>query len=78
MNTNSPALTETPDYQKILAKRLADPDTAKSLVGLLDRIDTVETALSGLEELINIMPEMMLSVQHVPRGSAHEHSRFHP
>lgn len=63
MNTNGPALTETPDYQKILAERLADPDTAKSLVGLLDRIDTVETALSGLEELIKKMPEMMLSVQ---------------
>jgi hypothetical protein len=58
-----PNVAEAPDYQKLLAERLADPGTARSLLGLLDRIDTVETALSGLEELIRKMPEMLHSVQ---------------
>jgi len=56
--------SSTPDYQKILAEKLSEPETAKSLVQLLDRIDTVETALSGLEEFIKKAPEMMLSLQH--------------
>lgn len=55
--------TNLPGYQQILADKLAEPETAKALIGLLDRIDTVETALSGLEKMLNKMPVMMDSVQ---------------
>lgn len=63
MSHQNGTATAEPDYQKILAERLAEPETAKSLVGLLDRIDTVETALSGLEEMMEKLPAVIASAQ---------------
>jgi len=54
---------DLPDYQQLLTKKLAEPETAKSLLNLIDRLDTVETALSGLEEMMNKLPQLIDSLQ---------------
>lgn len=54
---------EIPDYQLLLSKKLAEPETAKSLLNLIDRLDTVETALSGLEEMLQKLPQLIDSLQ---------------
>lgn len=67
MYSENGTLTEAPDYQKMLAERLAQPETAKALIGLLDRIDTVETALSAAEEVLTKLPEIVQSMQEESR-----------
>jgi tetratricopeptide (TPR) repeat protein len=56
-------VSETPDYQQILAERLKEPETAKHLVQLLDKLDTIDAVISGMEEFMRKAPEMLLSIQ---------------
>ena len=74
---------ESPHQKRVseglaLLEKLSDPDVSRSLNRLLDNIDSVETVVSGLNELTQRGPELADSVAHEsPYGkSLNEASRL--
>ncbi|GEM_PF-3208196 len=54
----------SPALPTALTERLQDPDISHTLARLLDKIDTVETAIGLADEATRKLPEILDSVQH--------------
>jgi len=53
----------TKSKHQLLLDKIADPDISNSLISVLDKIDSIETTVSAMDEMMKKMPAVLESMQ---------------